>query len=121
MKHINTDFIHISFIDNKTALLEAVEGVEIDKTKSKNIIKLIEKELSGNFGFVIDRKSDYSIAPIEVYTNLNQCNRLKAVAIVVHNKTNFLPSDYEKRFYKGEIKIFEDVSDAHAWITSVVN
>ena len=121
MKHIDTDFIHINIHDNKAVILEAVEGVKIDKKKSEDIIKLVENEMPGNFGFIIDRKSDYSIAPIEVYTNLNQCDRLKAIAIVVHDKTNFLPLDYEKRFYKGEIKVFEDIRDAHEWIASVVN
>ena len=121
MKHIDTDFIHLDILDSKVALLEAVEGVEIDNEKSKNIIKFVENEMSGNFGFIIDRKSNYSIAPIEVYTNLNHCERLKAIAIVMHNKTNFLTSDYEKRFYNNQIKIFEDIRDAHEWITSVVN
>ena len=121
MKHIDTDFIHLDILDSKVALLEAVEGVEIDNEKSKNIIKFVENEMSGNFGFNIDRKSDYSIAPIEVYTNLNQCDRLKAIAIVMHNKTNFLTSNYEKRFYNNQIKIFVNVSDAHEWVTSVVN
>ena len=121
MKHIDTDFIHINILDSKAVLLEAVEAVNIDKKKSKNIIKLVENEMSGNFGFIIDRKSDYSITPIEVYANLNQCDRLKAIAIVEHNKTNFLLIDYEKKFYKGEIKIFEYIRDAHESVTSVVN
>ena len=38
MKYIDTDFIHISILDAKTVLVEAMYGVEIDLEKSRYAI-----------------------------------------------------------------------------------
>jgi hypothetical protein len=35
MKYIDTDFIHISILDDKTVLVEAMDGVDINFEKSK--------------------------------------------------------------------------------------
>jgi hypothetical protein len=120
MKHIDTDFIHICIIDDKTVLVEAIDGVEIDKEKSQYANCLIENEMPGDYGMIIDRKSDYSIVPLDVYRNLNNIKKLKAIAVVVHNKTNFLPIDSEKRMYNGELEVFQYIKDAHEWLSRVV-
>lgn len=121
MKYIDTDFIHICILDDHTALVEAIDGVEIDDEKSKYANKLIENEMPDNYGMIIDRKADYSIVPIDVYRNLNKIDKLKAIAIVVHNKTNFLPIESEKRFFNGKLEVFEYIKEAHEWITTTVN
>ena len=99
MKYIDTDFIHICILDTTTVLVEAIDGVEIDSEKSQYANRLIENEMPGDYGMIIDRKADYSIVPLDVYRNLNNIKKLKAIAIVVHNKTNFLPIASEKRMY----------------------
>ena len=121
MKYIDTDFIHICILDDHTALVKAIDGVEIDDEKSKYANKLIENEMPDNYGMIIDRKADYSIVPIDVYRNLNKIEKLKAIAIVVHNKTNFLPIESEKRFFNGKLEVFEYIKEAHEWITTTVN
>ena len=121
MKYIDTDFVHISILDSKTILLEPLDGVEIDDEKSRYANKLIEDAMPGNYGMIIDRKSSYSISPIEVYNNLNKIKKLKAIAIVVHNKTNFLPITSEQRFYNGKLEAFEYIRDAHEWLATTVN
>ena len=120
MKHIDTDFIHIYILDNKTVLVEAVDGVEIDSEKSRYANCLIENEMPGNYGMIIDRKADYSIVPLDVYRNLNNIKKLKAIAIVVNNKTNFLPISSEKRMYNGELEVFQYIEEAREWISRIV-
>jgi hypothetical protein len=120
MKHIDTDFIHICILDNKTVLVEAVDGVEIDSEKSRYANCLIENEMPGNYGMIIDRKADYSIVPLDVYRNLNNIKKLKAIAIVVNNKTNFLPISSEKRMYNGELEVFQYIDEAREWISRIV-
>ena len=120
MKHIDTDFIHICILDNKTVLVEAVDGVEIDSEKSRYANCLIENEMPGNYGMIIDRKADYSIVPLDVYRNLNNIKKLKAIAIVVNNKTNFLPISSEKRMYNGELEVFQYIEEAREWISRIV-
>lgn len=121
MHRLDTDFIHINILDNQTVLVEAVDGVEIDAAKSQYANQLIEKEMPGTYGMIIDRKADYSIVPIEVYNILNSLNKLKAIAIVVHSKRNFLPDDTEKHLFRGELEIFQTIADAHTWIHSVLS
>ncbi|MDH5370327.1 MAG: hypothetical protein OEW99_13955 [Gammaproteobacteria bacterium] len=121
MKHIETDFIHISILDNKTVLVEAMDEVEINLEKSKYANSLIENEMENNYGMIINRKADYSIVPIDVYNVLNEFKRLKAIAIVVHDKRNFLPIDTEKNLFNGELDVFYSIQQAHLWLNQVVN
>jgi len=121
MKYINTDFINVCILDNKTVLVEVLDGVEIDDKKSKYANELIQNEMPGNYGMIIDRKSDYSIVPVEVYRNLNENKKLKAIAIVLHNKTNFLPITTEQDLYNGKLEMFEYIKDAHEWLASVLS
>jgi len=121
MKYIETDFLHISIMDDRTALVEAVYGVEIDLEKSKYANELIEKEMPGDYGTIIDRKADYSIVPGPVYDVLNALEKLKAIAIVVHNKKNFLPESMEKSMYKEKLGMFNSIKKALEWMASVLN
>ena len=120
MKYIDTDYMHICILDNKTVLVEAIDGVEINDEISKNANKQIEDEMPDSYGMIIDRKSDYSIVPIDVYRNLNKIEKLKAIAIVVHNKSNFLPISTEKRFFNGELEVFQYIKEAHEWLEKVI-
>jgi len=121
MKYLDTDFIHISILDNKTVLVEAMEGVEINLEKSKYANELIESEMPGNYGMIINRKADYSIVPVDVYNILNSLKKLKAIAIVVYNRRNFLPVETEKKLFKGRLEVFNSVQEAHQWVSQVLN
>ena len=117
MKLIETDFVHINIINDKTVLVEAMEGVEINHEKSQQANDLIEKEMPGNYGMIINRKADYSIDPVPVYKILNQYKNLKAIAIVSPGKVNFLPIETEKFLYHGKLEIFQEINEAQDWIS----
>lgn len=116
MKKIDTDFIHINILDDITVLVEAMEGVDITFEKSNYANQLIEDAMLGNYGMIIDRKADYSIVPVDVYSVLNSLQRLKAIAIVVYNKKSYFPLSAEKKLYQGKLEVFQTVNDAHQWI-----
>lgn len=116
MKYIDTDFIHISILDAKTVLVEAMYGVEIDLEKSRYANQLIANEMPANYGMIIDRKADYSIVPVDVYNVLNSFERLKAIALVVHNKTSYFPVSVEQKLYQGQLEAFQTINQAHRWI-----
>jgi hypothetical protein len=121
MKKINTDFIHISILDDQTVLVEAMEGVDITFEKSKYANQLIEDAMLGNYGMIIDRKADYSIVPVDVYKVLNSLKRLKAIAIVVHNKKSFFPLSAEQKLYQGRLEVFQTINEAHQWLEETLN
>ncbi|MDH5258774.1 MAG: hypothetical protein OEX07_12235 [Gammaproteobacteria bacterium] len=116
MKYIDTDFVHISILDDEVVLVEAMYGVEINAEKSKYANELIENEMQGVYGMIIDRKADYSIAPVGVYKVLNSLDKLKAIAIVTHSKRNFLPVETEKNLFNGALAVFDSIHEAHKWI-----
>jgi hypothetical protein len=116
MKKIDTDFIHINILDEKTVLVEAMEGVDITFEKSRYANQLIEDAMPGNYGMIIDRKADYSIVPVDVYNVLNSLKRLKAIAIVVHNKMSYFPLSAEQKLYQGKLEVFQTVDEAYQWI-----
>ena len=121
MKYIATDFIHINILDAETVLVEAFDGVDINAEKSIYANQLIEKEMTNYYGMIIDRKADYSIVPVDVYNVLNSFKRLKAIAIVLHNKRSYFPISAEQKLYKGKLEVFQTVDQAHKWIKEVLN
>jgi hypothetical protein len=121
MKYIATDFIHISILDAQSVLVEAMDTVEIDLEKSKYANELIENEMPGDYGMIIDRKADYSIVPVDVYDILNKIQKLKAIAIVTHNKRSYFPVSIEQKLYKGKFGTFQSIKQAHEWIIQVLN
>ena len=116
MKYIDTDFIHISILDAKTVLVEAMYGVDIDLEKSRYANQLIANEMPANYGMIIDRKADYSIVPVDVYNVLNSFERLKAIALVVHNNKSYFPVSVEQKLYQGQLEVFQTINQAHRWI-----
>jgi hypothetical protein len=121
MKKIDTDFIHINILDDKTVLVEAMDGVDITLEKSSYANQLIEDAMPGNYGMIIDRKADYSIVPVDVYNVLNSLEQLKAIAIVVHNKKSFFPLSAEQKLYQGKLEVFQTISEARQWIEEILN
>ena len=120
MKQIDMDALNIKILDQQTVIIKAVEATEIDNSISSQANELIQNEMPGHYGMIINRKHDYSIVPIDVYNNLNKCENLKAIAIVLHNKNNFLPHSTEQRLFNGKLEFFSTINEAHSWITSVV-
>ncbi len=121
MKYIGTDFIHISILDTRSVLVEAMDAVEIDLEKAKYANQLIENEMPGDYGMIIDRKADYSIVPVDVYNILNNIEKLKAIAIVTYNKKSYFPISIEQKLYKGKLEVFQSIQQAHEWIDQVLN
>jgi len=121
MKKIDTDFIHINILDDKTVLVEAMEGVDITYEKSTYANQLIADAMPGNYGMIIDRKADYSIVPVDVYNVLNSLNRLKAIAIVVYSKKSFFPLSAEQKLYHGKLEVFQTICEAHHWLSETLH
>lgn len=121
MKNLKTQTINIKLLDSQTVLIEALQGVEINASEAKAGNELIEQEMTGNYGMIIHRKADYSIAPVEVYDLLNRRQKLKAIAIIKPNKKSCLPLSIERQLFKGPFATFHTIKDAHEWLNSVVN
>jgi hypothetical protein len=120
LKTIRLEFGRFIFLDNHAVVAEAKEGVNIDSKKVQRAIDIIEKELPGNYGLILDRKADYSIMPVEVYKYFASRKRLKALAIVKYADSEFLPDNMEQKIFKGNIEKFSSINAAHAWINNCI-
>jgi hypothetical protein len=115
----STGFGQFSFLDAHTVVATAHDGVEIDGQKVQQAIALIEKELTGDYALILNRKEDYSIVPVEVYKYFGSLGRLKAIAIVMYSHREFLPGDMEQRLFKGMLGKFNSIEKAHSWLKEI--
>lgn len=120
MQKIETPTLTIHVLDDTTVVLEGRPGVNIDARHARRDNELIAGLMPGDYGIIIDRKADYSIAPVEVYEVLNAMTRLKAIAIVAHRPITAATAPAEKPLYRGLFRTFLSVDDAHAWLKSVL-
>lgn len=111
-----TDFGKFTFLDEHVVVAEALEGVNIDGEKVANAVKMIEEEFPGDYAIILNRKSDYSVMPVEVYTFFNTLKRLRALAIVSYKTRDFLPEGMEKNIFERNIEKFHSVEVAHEWL-----
>jgi len=118
-KVLKTDFAKFTFMDNHTVMAEANDGINIDANKVKVAIDLIEQELPGDYGLILNRNSDYSVTPIEVYQFFASIKRLKAIAIVRANGRDFLPNNLEKELFGNLVEKFTSIPSAHEWMKTV--
>lgn len=120
MAGFELDFIHIYVLDDKTVMVEVIDGVEIDAIKARRANEMIARAMPGDYGMIINRKADYSIVPLDVYKILNSIPTLKAIAIVIHNGRNFLPIITEKKLFARELEVFDSVDSARQWLKHVI-
>ena len=116
MNAISTDFNKVTVIEGGIAVIEGEHGVEIDHSKANITFDIIEKEISGDYGIIINRKKDYSVIPHEIYDVMNKRKRLRAVAMVAYRTETRLSAEIEKALYKGLFKLFHNLSEATDWI-----
>lgn len=116
MKTIKQDFAKLTVLDENTVVAEANHGVEIDGQKVRQSIALIEEEMPGDYGLILNRKADYSVVPLDVYKFFASRERLKAIAIVQYKSMEMLPGNMEQRLYGREIEKFTSIEQAHGWV-----
>ena len=121
MKKIDTGYCDVTFLDDKLLVIEARDGVEITADVSSRGYDAIEKEMPGDYGVIIDRIKDYSIAPVEVYDIMNRRQRLRAVALVAHRQTTVRSAEMERRLSIKPLECFLNLEDAVSWIRTQVN
>lgn len=102
-KVIKMNIGNLSIYEGHIAAIEidSVDIVEIEDVKDV-LIKCTEN-IDGNFALISNRKKEYSIDPISLYSLLNSCEQLKCAAIVAYRPAT-------EKLYNVEKVIEEDVS-----------
>jgi len=121
MKILETDYMKLTILNNKIVLVDVADGIEITKEKTQLGIAMVEKEMPGDYGVIINRKEDYSFIPVDVYSVHNSHPRMKAIALVIYDNRIVLPVATEQRLFKGKLEAFNSVKLAKEWIDSAVD
>jgi hypothetical protein len=121
MKTIETEQVTATILSDRIVLVRAKSGVEINWENARHGNRLIADAMPGDYGQIIDREEDYSVAPVEVFTILNANGKLKALAIVVHRESSLHTAEIDKRFSKKPLEVFTSVDQARAWLEQVLD
>lgn len=121
LRELNTDHAVIKFMSDNVCLVEAKYGVNITRDKARQTYQLIDDGMEGDYAVIVDRVSDHSFAPLQVYEVMNSYPRLKVAALVLHRRSSFMGVALEKRLFSGEMQVFRYVSDAYSWARRRLN
>lgn len=119
MKEIDTGDANLYMLDEHVVLVETREGVVLDIGKIRKFYAVIEQHLAGDYSLVINRRHKYALMRYEVYSEANQRDRLRAIAIVVHKKPAEQMASLEKPLSKKPFAMFKNVDDAIAWVRTM--
>lgn len=108
----------LHLIDGQVVLVENRHGITVNREMTRHMCDLLEKQIAGDYSWVINRKEDYSIALVETYGELNARKRLKKIAVVSYRKLTDSIASIEKELYHKEFSVFSNVEDAIAWARS---
>lgn len=107
-------------LNERVIVVRGKQGVEINRDTAGHILTLIDQIMPGEFGMILDRQADYSVAPVEVFELLNNTPRLKVVAIVAHRPATAGMAQIEQHLFNGRLEIFIALDLAEAWVNSVL-
>lgn len=120
MKVIETEAATATVLNDYIVLVRAKPGVEVNRQHALRGDQLIAEAMPGDYGQIIDRLADYSVAPVEVFPILNANPKLKALAIVVHRDSSLRNAEIDRRFFSKELAVFRSVDEARNWLEQVL-
>jgi hypothetical protein len=117
-KIVNLDFTTIEIYEDY--LVSTVkEGVVFDIPQLKKLHFIFDTYFSDKlFGFIVNKKNDYSVNPI-CYSKHANCPRLIGEAIFCHSESTYKVSQIEKVFYKNPFEAFFSLEECKNWINSL--
>lgn len=120
MQVIETKEATATILSDRIVLVRATAGVEINWENARRGDRMIADAMPGDYGQIIDRENDYSVAPVEVFGILNANAKLKALAIVVHRESSLRTAEIDRRFFNKPLEVFTSVDEARAWLEGVL-
>ena len=110
--------LFMCLIDGRVALVEYQHGVMVNGDVTRQTCDLLERELAGDYSWVINREQDYTISLVETYNELNARARLKKIAVVSYRRLTDAIVAIEKGLCRKELSVFNTVESALAWVSN---
>ena len=96
-------------------MLVGKAGVEIALEDSKQHRQIVDNACSGDYGYLLDRRNDYSVKH-ETYVHLNNNPRLKCIAVISYRRNTVINFSLEKRFIRKPFELFDSLEAAKEWL-----
>ncbi|EGV42761.1 hypothetical protein BZARG_2496 [Bizionia argentinensis JUB59] len=108
------------FVFDDFLICQIKEGMEVNKEHNKSLKEVIEKHFSGkNIGYISNRVKSYSVDPL-TYVETEKIPNLLAIAMIPETEIMRNNAEYERNFYDKPYEIFDNLSDAIAWVHNIV-
>jgi hypothetical protein len=73
------------------------------------------------FGYISNRKYDYTIDPTAYFDVSNYSERLVGIAVLCYSKTSFNNAIFSRQFIQRPLEAFYSMDESVAWIQSLLN
>lgn len=95
------------------------QGTVLDITEIESLHEIYRLHFEGRrYGYIFDRTTDYTVDPIG-YMKCPYYSDVTAFAVVAPNPTTKQTVQFEQKFAKRELKIFDTLIDAQQWMEGV--
>ena len=115
LQELFTKKCRIVLHNDNIVTIEGGREVEITEVDAEECKEAIERELTGDYGYLLNRINEYSVA-YKTYEHLNNNERLKCVAVVTYRKNTEINLPLEKNFFTKPVQGFQDIASAKAWL-----
>jgi len=108
------------FIFDDFLINQIKEGVFVEERHNEKLYEIIQKYFLGkNIAYISNRVKSYSVDPL-VYHKTEKIPNLVAIAVIPENALMRDNAEFEKKFYGKSYGIFENLTDAIAWVNTIL-
>ncbi|TYB79690.1 hypothetical protein [Bizionia myxarmorum] len=108
------------FVFDDFLICQVKEGMEIQPGHNESLEEVIQKHFQGkNIGYISNRVKSYSVDPL-IYVETEKIPNLLAIAMIPETEIMRSNAEFEKNFYDKPYEIFDNLSNAIAWVHGIV-
>lgn len=120
IKYYNFDFCEV-FIFDEFIINQVKESVVIEPEHNDLLNEIVQQHFSGkNMAYISNRVKSYSVNPL-IYPEAEKIPNMIAIAIIPKTALMRRNAEYEQQFYKKPYEIYGSLSEAIAWVHSIIS
>ncbi len=117
-RQIELDFTTLDFYDT-CVVCKIKQGVVLNIEDIINLHEIYRAHFKGKkYGYIFDRTTDYTVDPIG-YMQCPFYADVTAFAVVTSNPTTKQIVQFEQKFAKRELKLFDTLEEAQQWMEMI--